>query len=67
MSRINLEAPITEKDAAQRFVDAPGLKRAPLHVGDGTDTTPLQKWIPVPRPQHLGGALVSGDEHRDRA
>jgi hypothetical protein len=50
MPRIDLQVPITEKDAAKHLGARWDSQNKTWYVPDGIDATPLQKWIPVQRP-----------------
>ena len=47
MPRIDLQVPITEKDAVKHLGALWDPQNKTWYVPDGIDATPLQKWIPV--------------------
>ena len=64
MPRIDLQVPITEKDAAKHLGARWDSQNKAWYVPDGIDATPLQKWIAVPEsPNIRAEQLVPGDKY----
>jgi hypothetical protein len=53
MPRIDLQVPITEKDAAKRLGARWDSQNKTWYVPDGVDAKPLQKWIAVPQSPNI--------------